>query len=259
MLASDVIQYAYREANLRAIGFTPTANETTEGLYRLNALINALFGFELGQPLNDWSLPTDVKTASQDYNYQYQGYPGNVNTWNQPGIPFNDGNDISAAPPINSRLLCRITTATTVYLPQFPADGARMAFIDNGMSANLTLDANGRKIDSSLTKVLAPGAATQTWFYRADLAQWQTIAALTSSDQTPLPVEFDDLFVTGLAIRLAALDEQAPKDGTVLAYNQILKKAKARYYQPNTQMYSGQNVPNTQQSYNGYYRVGNSW
>lgn len=259
MLASDVIKYAYREAALRPIGFTPTANETAEGLYRLNAFINSLFGFELGEDLADWSIPTSVRTASQDTSFINQGFPGNVSTFDQPGVPYDAGGDIAQYPPINSRILCRITSATTLYLPQFPADGARMAFVDNGMSATLTLDANGRKIASALTATLPAGTANTTWFYRSDLAEWQVLAQLTSSDQTPLPTEFDDLFVTGLAIRLTALDEVEPKTGTLEAYKRILTRCKQRYAQPGLMSGGGQNIPNSWQSYDDYWGTGRQW
>lgn len=262
MKAVDVIRLAYREAALRPIGSSSTPEEQVEGLYRLNSFISQLFGVEIGEVLRDWAVPGFQRTAPRDANYQNLGFPDNLSDFNQsPESVFsNNDKDISQYPPINSRLIVRVSKPMTVWFPQFPQDGARMSWVDNGstpITGTTTIDANGRRIEGALTLTLAPTTSTKTWLYRADLANWIELKPLDIYDETPLPVEFDDLFVVGLAVRLAALDEVEPKSGTLNAYARTLKRCQQRYINTGTITYGGQNIPNalTHTEYeNGYGR-----
>jgi hypothetical protein len=132
-----------------------------------------------------------------------------------------------------------------------------MSWVDNGSTAPVTLNGNGRKIEGAYTVQGLPGGPPGTWFYRADQANWQLLEAMTLFNSTPLPPEFDDLFVTGLAIRLTALDEVAPKPGTTEAYSRILKRAQQRYKQRGAGTYGGQNLVNSYQSTD--YEDGRRW
>src|SRR5262245_40589576 len=194
--AGDIITYAFREGNFIAVGETPTAAEIAEALPRLQNLLASLFGNELGENYRDWYVtsqlaeqvplrtrlaPTTDPTVSPSESWKY--------------------------PPPNARLLVKITAAQTVILPANPNDGARIMVVNVGStgSINLTLDANGHLIDTatSLTGTLTT-LTGKWWLYRADLGQWTMFVPIAEDDDDmPLPEEFDDYFICGLAIRLS--------------------------------------------------------
>jgi hypothetical protein len=113
--------------------------------------------------------------------------------------------------------MVNIAAATTVNLHPDPEDGSRISVVDsfgNFATNNFTLNGNGRKIDAAATAVLATNNMQKEWFYRADLGQWLAITSLGINDTFPFPIEFEDMFVIGLATRLnprngVAIDEQA--------------------------------------------------
>ena len=259
MLVSEAVTYAYREANLRPIGSTPTTAEMSEGIYRLNALWEAFKGGEIGEQLSDWNLPTVQRTATQNTDFMNLDYSDNLTAFDQPGTSGNYGQNVGNWPAQNSRIVSRITADTVLWFPQFPSDGAHMGYADNGASATLTIDANGRKIEGALTITLVAGSEPREWLYRADRAEWVLQEELIASSDLPLPREFNDLFVCGLAIRLCALDTVKPQDSTLAAYTKILKRAITQYRQRGQQSYGGQNIPNTMQSYDSSYFGGNRW
>ena len=217
-LSSDIIAQAFREGNLVAVGAQPTTEEQTEGLDRLNNFVSALFGFNLGVYLQDWSVPPSTTAPI------YARYPL---------LPADEAlpPEVWPYPPSNVRLLSRLSTATTVYLQARPEDGARIAFRDIGATATLTLDANGRLIEGALTKDLVAGASGAEWFYRADLGDWRLLGTLALTDSSPLPPEFDDLLITGLSIRLSARYGNEPSSGTALVFKDMLDKLRTRYAQ----------------------------
>lgn len=259
MLVSEAVQYAYREANLVPINSTLTAAELAEGIYRLNALWEGFKSGDIGELLNDWNLPTVQRTANTNTDFMNLDYSDNLTTFDQPGTSGGYGQNIGNWPAQNSRIVCRITEAATLWFPQFPSDGAQMGYADNGASATLTIDANGRKIEGAQTITLVAGSEPRSWFYRADRAEWMLQEEMIATSDLPLPREFNDLFVCGLAIRLCALDTLKPQDSTIQAYTIILKLAKTRYRQRGQQSYGGQNIPNTIQSYDSSYFGGNRW
>jgi hypothetical protein len=215
---SQIITDAYRDNNLIPVTQSPTAAEQTEGLSRLNAFYSSIFGVELGIEMCDWPTPpsrTSPVAARYSRLPQNDDLPDNV--W-----PY---------PPSNVRLLTKITQDTTVYLESTPSDGARMALADIGSTGNLTLDANGRKIEGALTLTIDPAATGPLeWFYRTDKGEWVRIISFALTDESPLPKEFDDFLILALSIRLAArVGKQAG-----LARNDIrrmVKKVKTRYRQ----------------------------
>src|SRR5580698_10572835 len=61
--ATNLIQAAYREGNLIAVGKQPTTNELAEALVRLNAFVKGIFGYEMGENLSDWLFPAPQRTG----------------------------------------------------------------------------------------------------------------------------------------------------------------------------------------------------
>lgn len=69
------------------------------------------------------------------------------------------------------------------------------------------------------------------WFFREDLGTWVRCTPLTITDELPFPREFDDFFITMLAIRLnpaygVALDQQSQ-----LVLDRARTSMRARYRQ----------------------------
>lgn len=273
MLVSDAITKAYREAALRPIGWgDPTDDELDEGLYRLNALWRGVRATALGEVIRDWQVPNKTRTAPRNADNINQFFPQNLNGFNQPGNGWGDGDDMSGDgglnnrqyyPPINTRLLSKIPdTGFTIWFPQFPYDGARMAIVDIGMTAAVDLSGNGRYLNAAGTTDVTfnPGDAAADWLYRADLATWVPIGGdLALTDELPLPPEFDDYFVCGVAIRLTALDRVDALQPTISAFQLAEKKIHQRYYQPGVMSYGGQNAVPAFQSYNNYWGWGTNF
>lgn len=217
-VVSDIITDAYRESNLIGLGVTPNDTEAADGLRRLQAVVSGIMGFDVGEPLNDWPIGLD--------NVDIE--PAFYNTWNQA---------IWSRPLQNSRLLFDSQNAQTIYFPQQPSDGARMAAID--VAGNLatypaTLEGNGRLIDGELSATLDTDGATGIWFYRADMAQWVTVAPITADGVFPFPSEFDDAFVTMLAMRLNPRYGRAMAAESTAILTDRLGNLRARYRQKQT-------------------------
>lgn len=273
MLASDAIVKAYRESSIKPIGWgTPTDAEQEEGLYRLNALWRMIRAEALGEVTRDWQVPNKTRTAPKNADNMNQFFPQNLNGFNQPGNGWGDGDDQSGDggtnhrqhyPPINTRILSKIAeTGHTVWFPQFPYDGSRMEVVDIGMTDGVDLSGNGRFINTvgNDTVTFNPGDAPSQWLYRADKGLWVIISAdLTLTDELPLPSEFDDFFICGLAMRLCALDRIDPQQPTIAAYTVTERKIKQRYYQPGIMSYGGQNAVPSFQSYNNYWGWGTNF
>jgi hypothetical protein len=250
MLASEAIARAYREASIKAKGEAPDATELEEGLTRLNGFLGSLFGAEIGEVIFDVQVPQTQRATNNPSQAIVLDYPGNLSSFDQ--LPQNPGFDTTSGDitvPQNVRILWKGTTATTVYLPEYPSDGARIGIADTGSTATLTLNGNGRKIGSASTLVLTSPVTPQELFYRADLGGWIPLTDLTLTDTVPLPSEFDDLIVSGTAIRLTALDQLKPNEGTLFIYERLLKRCKQRYTQRAVTNFGGQNLPQSSQAY----------
>jgi len=232
-LLSEIVVQAFREGNFIATGESTTTEELAEAMPRLRNLISTILGFELGEQYREWYVPTTLDPVAPT---------------RYPLTPTGDGSTSATSyiyPPANVRLVVKITASKTLYLPATPRDGARIAYADMGstVTADLTLDGNGRLIEdmsgsaaaSIVTDLDAVTPVTfhgQQWLYRSDLGTWKYLdPALASTDTMPLPPEFDDLFVCGLAMRLS------PRFGTqvdqVIAerYADMLQRCKKRYKQ----------------------------
>lgn len=183
-LVSSILLDAYRESNLVALpASTLSSTQEAEALRRFTSLIASVIGWEAGENLKQWP----VGLAG------YESPPECLRA------------DIWRYPPVNSMLVLNLAAAETVYLPLHPSDGARVAVQDLGgnlATYNLTLDANGRLIDGARTLTLSTDDLNRTWFYRADLGDWRQVTTLAAADEMPFPVEFDDMFIILLAMRL---------------------------------------------------------
>ena len=210
----EIVKDAFREANLIAITQSPTLDEQTEALRLLNRFVRSIFGNEAGDKLQSAAVGTGNVTTT-----------GSLPTYTFTGTSYA---------PLNVRLVANIITPTSINLHPDPEDGSRIGVVDatgNFSTQNMTLVGNGRKIDGALTAVLAITSLQKEWFYRADLGSWMAISNLLLNDTFPFPIEFEDLFVIGLASRLnprngAAMDEQA-----VMNYKRQRSLFRARYSQ----------------------------
>jgi hypothetical protein len=196
-LVYEIIKDAFREANLIPITQSPTLDEQTEALRLLNRFVRSIFGNEAGDKLQPFAVGINNVATS-----------ASLTTYN-----FSTPNYV----PLNARLMVNNTVAQTVQLHPDPKDGSRVAVVDstgNFNTVNFTLNGNGRKIDNLNTAVLNVANLKKEWFYRADLGSWMAISDLGLNDTFPFPLEFEDLFVIGLATRLnprngVVIDEQA--------------------------------------------------
>ncbi len=182
-LISSIINDAFREGNIIPLGVAPNTNQAAEALRLYNALIGSIYGEDAGEPLQDWPLG----------NYGRE-HPNTCITERQLKHPI-----------INRRLLALNEVALTVYLTPRAQDGSRYAIVDPfGRLAAfpVTLDANGRTIEGAATVLLNTNGLNREWFYRADLGGWVKLTALMATDENPFPAEFDNFFITLLAMRI---------------------------------------------------------
>jgi hypothetical protein len=238
-LASTIIAAAFRENNLIPIGTSPTTAEAAEGLTVLNNVVLTLFGNELGEQLRDWPIFPPQRTASVASRY--------------PQAPQNDDlpSSVWPYPPANSRLVCTNTSAVTVYFPEAPSDGARMAYLPVGSPATVTFDGNGRYIDGAASTDSTIVTTATTWLYRADTGSWTTLATLTAGASMPLPAEFDDYFICATNIRLCPRFDKQPQPATLAILKDAKNKIAARYRQEVTWIGGGADLPLTLQTLGG--------
>lgn len=219
-LVSEILAQSFREANFVAVGASPTVAELAEALPRLNTFIGSLFGNELGELFYDWYVPSLTNPPSP---LRVPLVPGGAS---EPTVSWK-------YPPQNVRIVTKLTTVDTLYFPAFPSDGARMFYVNVGATATLTLSGNGRLIEGAATLTDTPSNLhSRSWFYRADLGNWIRLKTLISSDEVPLPVEFDDLLIKGMAIRMAPRYGVKDIDQVILVgYADMLSRLKKRYKQ----------------------------
>jgi hypothetical protein len=231
-IASSIITSAFREGNLIAIGASPTAAMQTEALERLNRLVQSLYGSEMGENLVDFLVPAPQRTAAVAANFP------------QLPIASDPSGSVYPYPPKNSRIVWGNVT-TTVYFPEAPEDGSRMALIsgsgagDSGSAGKtLTIDGNGKLINGAATGTFLSPQATQTqWLFRADTGNWTPVVDMAASDQMPFPSELDDLFICLLSIRMAPRFTKTPAQDTKDTALRMLKTFKARYRQSAPALY----------------------
>ena len=213
-LVYEIIKDAYREANLIPINQSPTLDEQTEALRLLNRFVRSIFGNEAGDKLQQFAVGTNnvvTTTSLPTYNFVTPNYV-----------------------PLNARLMVNNTAPMTVQLHPDPEDGSRVAVVDatgNFATQNFTLNGNGRKIDGANTAVLNTNGLQKEWFYRADLGSWMAISNLGLNDTFPFPLEFEDLFVIGLATRLNPRNGVAIDDQAMMNFRRQRSLFRARYSQ----------------------------
>ena len=210
----EIIKDAYREANLIPITQSPTLDEQTEALRLFNRFIKSVYGNEAGDKLQPFAIGTNnvITTAS-------------LPTYTFTGVKYVS---------LNARLMANIVAATTVNLHPDPEDGSRIAVVDassNFATYPLTLSGNGRNIDNALTAVLATNGMSKEWFYRSDLGSWMAVTTLALNDTFPFPLEFEDMFVIGLAMRLNPRNGAAADEQTVMNFRRQRGIFRSRYSQ----------------------------
>jgi hypothetical protein len=211
--ALDIITRGFRESNTIPLGQTPNANLEAEAFAKLKSLISSAYGNEVGEKLADW--PVGLGNYTETLPYWSSGQ------WQYPRP--------------NSRLLLNLTESTTLYLPHNPQDGARLAVVDNGNNLatyNLTLDGNGRRIEGANSVTLSTDGLLRSWMFRADLGQWVVLTALgATSEDMPFPEEFDDYFITKLAMRINPVYGRSLSEESKMHLSDMLSQLQARYTQ----------------------------
>ena len=207
---TEIIRDSFRQSNLLPLGVAPTIDQQSEALVYLNRIVKSVFGREAGEDLSDFPVGSENIERPQGYPY-YDTLPDN--NW------FMSG---------NLRLVCNLDQPLNLFLTPEPEDGARFAVVDvlgNFNLNNVTIKANGRNIETASELVLNTNETNDAWFYRADTANWMRYTSLEPDNDFPFPEEFDDFFITMLAIRLnpaygRALDEQS---------NFIFKRSRSQF------------------------------
>lgn len=249
-IAADIIQSGFREGNLIPAGQQPTTAELTEALPLLNRFINGIYGYEMGENFVDWLVPPNQLTAPAPTTYPQGSFVTSLL-----GSTRMAPCDQWQRPPKNSRIIFG-SIDSKVWMPSNPQDGSRIAVVQgSGQSPGaapgqqLVIDGNGRLIDGADSVTLTAPITGQSWLYRADLAQWITVADVVSGGEMPFPKDFDDFFICGLAIRLAPRYGKITAAETAKTAGLTLARLKARYRQAGTTVYGGENLRETGQSY----------
>lgn len=213
-LVSSIIADAFREANITALGVTPSANQATEALRLLNQLFSTIYGNEAGERLQDWPL-------------------GNFGREDpQPELEISEYERIR--PTINQRLIAVNEKPETVYLSPYPQDGSRMGIADplsRLATVPITLDANGRTIEGAATLLLNTNGTYAEWFYRADLGNWVRLVGVAETDIMPFPAEFDIFFTILLAMRINPRYGREMDGQSLAVFNRERRKFVSRYLQ----------------------------
>lgn len=215
-LVRTIIADALRESGILPLGGTPDAPAEAEGLRRLSSIISSLIGAELGENLVSVSYGSNGITTKE-------------------GLKADEKLSLDATyVPSNSRIIANIEEASTLFLNPTPRPGSRFAVIDaSGSFATyaLTINANGRKIESAATLPLSTAGLVREWFYRDDLADWVRVTDMTLDTLVPFPSEFDEFLVTMLAIRLNPRYGQAVAAETQATLARWRNLFRARYRQ----------------------------
>jgi len=212
-IASAIIFSALRESNLIGVNSTPTPGQSNEALSRLNAIIASVFGYEVGEKLADWPVGVvGVTFCGPTFWSELH--------WRRPHS--------------NVRLVVHHDQAETIILPSQPDDGARLALIDVGQNLAtypITIDADGRRIEDATNLTLDTDGESRAWLYRADLGNWIRIDNLTADSELPIPPEYDDAFITMLAMRLNPRYGRQITQETATAMERSMNQLRARYAQ----------------------------
>lgn len=254
---ATIITRGFREGNIIPIGTAPTANEQSEAVDLLNALMWSSLGFEMGEDLADWEVPTPQRTAPVAFNAPQLPYPQNTDPLFT-GFPtiVTPDIDVWMGPPKNSRIVWGGVTATA-YFPEQPDNGSRMALIAGSGAGDgaqngqiITLDGNGRTINGANTYTATwPLAAEVMWVYHADTGNWVPFQSILYTDTMPFPPSSDDFWTLALAIRLAPRFGKQISPETSAAFKRAEQRFKAKFRQSGTTQYGASDFPRSLQSY----------
>jgi len=249
-LASEVISFAYREANFNTVSGVPTTVEFAEGLTLLQPIVNALPGMVTNIRMKPWFIPAPQKVSAIAADY-----PAYSSDALAPQNIYN--------PPSNRRLMMRNTEDVDVFFQYQPQPGAIMEYVDTGHEGIVTLNGNASFFGltgSNESVVINPeGAggrnAPRRWHYRADFGGWQELTTLALTSTIPYPVEFDDYFITALAVRLSPRFGSEPRQVTILRFQQMEAYIRDQWLQAE-EVLSGAHAQPTLQNWNDSYRGG---
>jgi hypothetical protein len=211
---SQIITDAYQYNNIVAITVIPSAAEQAKALRYLNRIFKNVFGNELGDKLNSLVVGT--------------GSLFNPDRLDEASLitPY--------AVPANSRLVCKLLGPQTIYLPVNPDAGSRFSIQDVGnnfATYPLTLNGNGRLIELATSLVINTNGSNIDWFFRDDLASWVRVSDLVLTAEFPLPTEFEEYFITMLAMRLGASEDIELNNQLQFVLKDMMKKFRSRYRQ----------------------------
>lgn len=216
---SDILMQGYRESNLVTINEVLTAAQTNEGLARLQSLVSGVFGWDVGENLQDW--PVGVLNVKRDH------WPTPTPNWNMWTI-----NEWSY-PIQNVRLLMDANEAQHIYLPAQPDNGARMRIVvlsQDLATHNVILDGNGRLVEGNPTLTLNDNStAARVIMYDSETGDWVRVTGITAVSNMPFPEEFDDYFITKLAMRLNPRYGRAMAQESSARLDEVQSQLAARY------------------------------
>lgn len=213
----DIITQGYRESNITMINTVLNDGQKSEALARLQSLVSSVYGKDVGENLVDW--PIGKLNVSQTWP---NGYPAwTVREWRFPRT--------------NTRLLFNADGPQDIYLPKAPDDGSRVRFVvvsQDLSTATVTIHGNGRLVEGADVLVLNDDAtAGRVLMYEAESANWVRVTNLALDSDMPFPVEFDDYFITKLAMRMNPRYGRALTQESATRLNEITGQLKARYRQ----------------------------
>lgn len=214
--ASEIITDAYRQSNLLALGEAPTDAQQVEALRFLNRLLSSVFGNEAGDPLQ--SFPIGRVGIDRPSGYPWWNTTPDNNWW----------------VPKDTRVVLNLDQPVELWLHPAPDDGTRFAAVDvqgNLSTYPVTLYGNGSLIQGATSIVLNEDGTDKEWFYRADLGNWLLYSPLELDTVFPFPIDFDDFFITLLAMRLNPAYGTAMDPQSMEIYRRSAKQLRARYKQ----------------------------
>lgn len=248
MIISEIIECAYQESGVKALGVLPTAVEVKYALTRLNSIVSMLFGNKISTNVIDWAVSP---TRSAPLTTENQALPFPKGDTDEANVVSTshvlNTSETRKYIPVNCRMVCDIEYETNVWLHESPHDGAKVSFVALKQTADFIINANGRKIEGH-DEIFIPyigDNSPRTWFYRADLADWILLKPLVETDTSPLPSDFDDLLICALAIRLSAVNGQEPRSGTLKQYDELLRMLENRYMSVQTSARNGSDIMTT--------------
>tara|TARA_R110000772_G_scaffold2839_1_gene10302 strand:+ start:11284 stop:12078 length:795 start_codon:yes stop_codon:yes gene_type:complete len=259
--ALTLVLNSFREGNLVPLDATtglPVVNQAqiNEGLTILNGYVDSLYGMELGEFNFDWAVPP-ILISPVAANY--------------PNFPVNNQlpSQVWPYPPGNVRILMNLQEDTTIYLAQSPDNGARVQFINIGdpTTYSLTVVGNTRLVKGVATITETPGDLSgQRLLYRSDLASWHQIAVMLETDESPLPLAYDQLLQIGTFQGLAPRYGRSMSPELIETQRRLMKRMKTDFKQkvvmpsakPNPFQFPASDINNGQLLIGGAYTLGST-